>query len=108
MITGTSEADVAVLVVASASGAFEAGLSKNGLTREHIVLSYTLGVKQTNIGVNKMDQKTVNCSQNRNNEIKTETSRFRQRIGFNPVKTPPVPLSFFPSDNMIEQSKDMP
>ena len=46
MITGTSQADVAVLVVASASGEFEAGISKNGQTREHILLSYTLGVKR--------------------------------------------------------------
>ena len=46
MITGTSQADVAVLVVASASGEFETDISKNGQTREHILLSYTLGVKR--------------------------------------------------------------
>ena len=46
MITGTSQADVAVLVVASASGEFETDISKNGQTREHVLLSYTLGVKR--------------------------------------------------------------
>ena len=55
MITGTSEADVAVLVVASAFGEFDVGPSENGETRDHILLSYTLGVRQMNVGVNKMD-----------------------------------------------------
>ena len=42
MITGTSQADVAVLVVASGVGEFEAGISKNGQTREHALLAFTL------------------------------------------------------------------
>ena len=44
-------------------GEFEAGVSKNGQTHEHILLSYTLGVKQMIVAVNKMDEKTVNCSE---------------------------------------------
>merc|ERR1712194_931311 len=55
MITGTSQADCAVLIVASAEGEFEAGISKNGQTREHAMLAYTLGVKQLIVGINKMD-----------------------------------------------------
>ncbi|EMS16414.1 elongation factor 1-alpha 1, putative, partial [Entamoeba histolytica HM-3:IMSS] len=50
MITGTSQADVAILIVAAGTGEFEAGISKNGQTREHILLSYTLGVKQMIVG----------------------------------------------------------
>ena len=108
MITGTSQADVAVLVVASASGEFEAGISKNGQTHEHILLSYTLGVKQMIVAVNKMDEKTVNYSEKRYNEIKTEISNFLKRTGFNPDKIPFVPISGFNGDNMIERSKNMP
>ena len=55
MITGTSQADCAVLIVAAGTGEFEAGISKHGQTREHALLAYTLGVKQMIIGVNKMD-----------------------------------------------------
>ena len=43
MITGTSQADCAVLIVASSTGEFEAGISKNGQTREHALLAFTLG-----------------------------------------------------------------
>merc|ERR1712166_1177605 len=35
MITGTSQADAAVLMIASGEGEFEAGFSKDGQTREH-------------------------------------------------------------------------
>ena len=67
---GTSQADVAVLVIASASGEFEAGISKNGQTRENIPLSYTLGIGWMIVAVNKMDEKTVNCSEKRSNETR--------------------------------------
>ena len=53
MITGTSQADCAVLIVTAGVGEFEAGLSKNGQTCEHALLAYTLGVKQHIVGVNK-------------------------------------------------------
>eukprot|EP00796_Vickermania_ingenoplastis_P009888 gene9888-biopygen7037 len=35
MITGTSQADAAVLMIDSTQGGFEAGISKDGQTREH-------------------------------------------------------------------------
>lgn len=44
-----------MLIVASGVGEFEAGISKDGQTREHALLAYTLGVKQLLVGVNKMD-----------------------------------------------------
>merc|ERR1712177_148331 len=58
MITGTSQADVAILVIASGEGEFEAGISKNGQTREHALLAFTLGVRQMIVLINKMDDKS--------------------------------------------------
>jgi elongation factor 1-alpha len=55
MITDTSQADVAMLVVSSAKGEFEAGISEQGQTREHALLAYTLGIKQMLVLINKMD-----------------------------------------------------
>ena len=70
MITGTSQADCAILMIASPQGEFEAGISKEGQTREHALLSFTLGVKQMIVCMNKMDDKTVSYNQERYEEIK--------------------------------------
>uniref|UniRef100_A0A8I5TEG6 Tr-type G domain-containing protein n=1 Tax=Pongo abelii TaxID=9601 RepID=A0A8I5TEG6_PONAB len=76
MITGTSQADCAVLIVAAGVGEFEAGISKNGQTREHALLAYTLGVKQLIVGVNKMDSTEPPYSQKRYEEIVKEVIAF--------------------------------
>jgi elongation factor 1-alpha len=55
MITGTSQADCAILIIASGTGEFEAGISKDGQTREHALLAFTLGVRQLIVALNKMD-----------------------------------------------------
>jgi elongation factor 1-alpha len=107
MITGTSQADVALLVIASGTGEFEAGIAKNGQTREHALLAFTLGVKQMIVGVNKMDDKSVNYSQSRFEEIKTEVSGFLKKIGYNPAVIPFIPISGWNGDNMIEDSPNM-
>merc|ERR1712169_146398 len=108
MITGTSQADVALLVIASGQGEFEAGIAKNGQTREHALLAYTLGVKQLIVAVNKMDDKSVNYSKDRFEEIKKEVSGFIKKIGYNPAKVPFVPISGWVGDNMLEKSTNMP
>jgi elongation factor 1-alpha len=107
MITGTSQADCAVLVVASGTGEFEAGIAKTGQTREHALLAYTLGVKQMIVVVNKMDDKSVNWGQTRYEEIKNEVSRFVKGIGYNPDKIPFVPISGWLGDNMLERSTNL-
>jgi len=108
MITGTSQADCAVLVVASGTGEFEAGISKTGQTREHALLAYTLGVKQLIVLVNKMDDKSVLWSEARYTEIKTEVSGFIKKIGYDPEKVAFVPISGWLGDNMLEKSPNLP
>ena len=61
MITGTSQADCAILIIAAGTGEFEAGISKDGQTREHALLAFTLGVRQLIVAVNKMDTTKVRC-----------------------------------------------
>lgn len=108
MITGTSQADVAVLVIDASQGGFEAGISKDGQTREHALLAYTLGVKQMIVACNKMDDKTVKYSEDRYNEIKAEVSAYLKKVGYKPMKIPFVPISGWEGDNMIDKSKNMP
>eukprot|EP00640_Fibrocapsa_japonica_P001850 CAMPEP_0113943390 /NCGR_PEP_ID=MMETSP1339-20121228/23218_1 /TAXON_ID=94617 /ORGANISM="Fibrocapsa japonica" /LENGTH=446 /DNA_ID=CAMNT_0000948247 /DNA_START=88 /DNA_END=1428 /DNA_ORIENTATION=+ /assembly_acc=CAM_ASM_000762 len=108
MITGTSQADVALLVVASGVGEFEAGISKDGQTREHALLAFTLGVKQMIVGINKMDDGSVMYGEGRYEEIKTEVSAYLKKVGYKPPKIPFVPISGWVGDNMIEKSPNMP
>jgi len=107
MITGTSQADCAVLIVASSTGEFEAGISKNGQTREHALLAYTLGVKQLIVGVNKIDNTEPPYSQDRFNEISKEIGAYVKKVGYNPKSVAIVPISGWHGDNMIEESKNM-
>jgi len=107
MITGTSQADCAVLIVAAGTGEFEAGISKNGQTREHALLAFTLGVKQLIVAVNKMDSTEPPFSQSRFEEIQKEVSTYIKKIGYNPAAVAFVPISGWHGDNMLEHSSNM-
>jgi elongation factor 1-alpha len=119
MITGTSQADCALLMIASGVGEFEAGYAKTGQTREHALLAFTLGVKQIIVCINKMDDKSVAYSQKRYEEIKDEVGKFLVKVGYQVYKqdkatkkitewlVPFVPISGWVGDNMIERSDKM-
>merc|ERR1711931_605665 len=107
MITGTSQADCAILIIAASTGEFEAGISKNGQTREHALLAYTLGVKQMIVGVNKMDNTEPPYSETRFNEIKKEVESYVKKVGYVPKAVAFVPISGWHGDNMIEASTNM-
>eukprot|EP00995_Heteronema_vittatum_P008728 NODE_396_length_1409_cov_339.470588_g292_i0.p1 GENE.NODE_396_length_1409_cov_339.470588_g292_i0~~NODE_396_length_1409_cov_339.470588_g292_i0.p1 ORF type:complete len:462 (+),score=-34.79 NODE_396_length_1409_cov_339.470588_g292_i0:25-1386(+) len=105
MITGTSQADVCILVVASGQGEFEAGIGKDGQTREHALLAYTMGIKQCVLAVNKMD--SCNWSESRFNEICAEVGKYLQKVGFKKEDIQMVPYSGFHGDNMLEKSENL-
>jgi len=107
MITGTSQADCGVLIVAAGTGEFEAGISKNGQTREHALLAYTLGVKQLIVAVNKMDSTAPAYSGARFDEIQKEVSGFIKKVGYNPAGVAFVPISGWHGDNMLQTSSNM-
>jgi elongation factor 1-alpha len=99
MITGASQADAAVLVVAANDGVMPQ-------TKEHMFLSMTLGIKQIIIGINKMDMEDY--SEDRFNEVKEEVSVLLKSIGRNPAETTFIPLSAFEGDNITESSSNTP
>ncbi|KAJ7975099.1 Elongation factor 1-alpha [Quillaja saponaria] len=109
MITGTSQADCAVLIIDSTTGGFEAGISKDGQTREHALLAFTLGVKQMILLLQQgtMDATTPKYSKARYDEIVKEVSSYLKKVGYNPDKIPFVPISGFEGDNMIERSTNL-
>jgi len=108
MVTGASQADAAVLFVSGKRGEFEAGIGPGGQTREHAFLAYTLGVNQLVVAINKMDDPSVNWSQDRYTEIKNEISRMLKMVGYNVEKIPFVPTSGWTGDNLVKPSAKMP
>ncbi|HDN63040.1 translation elongation factor EF-1 subunit alpha [Candidatus Bathyarchaeota archaeon] len=108
MVTGASQADGAILLVSAKRGEFEAGIGPGGQTREHAFLAFTLGVNQLVVAINKMDDPTVNWSQERYEEVKNEISRMLKMIGFKVEKIPFVPVSGWTGDNLVKKSDKMP
>jgi elongation factor 1-alpha len=96
------------LIVASSTGEFEAGISKDGQTQEHILLAYMFGIKQIIVAVNKMDITEPPYSEKRFDEIKTEISNCIKNIGYTPQNIAFVPISGLHGDNMIEPTEKMP
>lgn len=106
MITGTSQADVAMLVVPAEAGGFEAAFSKEGQTREHALLAFTLGVKQMIVAINKMD--SCQYKEDRYMEIFKEVQQYLKKVGYKVENVPFVAISGFHGDNMVEKSTNMP
>ncbi|KXB00209.1 elongation factor 1-alpha [candidate division MSBL1 archaeon SCGC-AAA261G05] len=99
MITGTSQADAAILVVAADDGIMPQ-------TREHAALAYTLGVSQLVVVINKMD--LVDFKEDTYNELKDGLVELLSGIGYkNPENFPYVPTSAFEGDNVVNPSEKM-
>ena len=108
MITGASQADAAILVVSGRKGEFEAGMSPEGQTREHLILAKTMGIDQLIVAVNKMDATEPPWSEQRYKQIVEVLSKFMRGLGYDPSKIPFVPVSGWLGDNLIERSPNMP
>ena len=101
MITGTSQADAAVLNVAANDGV-------NAQTKEHAFLAKVLGVKELIVNVNKMDISGVDWSEDKFNSVKEEVSNLLRMAGFKPTDIPFIPCSAFDGDNIFNKSENSP
>ncbi|MCX6652001.1 MAG: translation elongation factor EF-1 subunit alpha [Methanomassiliicoccales archaeon] len=100
MITGTSQADAAVLVVSAIEG-------PQAQTKEHIFLARTLGVNQLIVALNKMDAVKPAFDQKRYDEVKEEVSKLLKGVGYKLEKVQFVPLSAYKGDNATKPSPNM-
>ncbi|ODQ81152.1 hypothetical protein BABINDRAFT_6981 [Babjeviella inositovora NRRL Y-12698] len=91
MISGVTQADVAVLVVDSSNNAFESGFNLEGQTKEHALLAKSLGIQKLVVAVNKMDQQ--DWSQARFDEIRLQLTEFLRMTGFREDQVEFVPVS---------------
>ena len=104
MITGTSIADAAILVIDSGKSAFDAGFFKNGQTKEHVILAKTLGVKQIICAINKLE--LFNWSKERFDYIVNQLNPFFLNVGFEENNIFFIPISGLTGDGLIEHIKD--
>merc|ERR1712139_609082 len=105
MITGTSQADVAILMIASKQGEFEAGWGAEGSTKEHMTLANTLGVKKLIVCLNKMDG--CGYKQERFDEVVSNVKDWLKKKNMY-KKAKFIPISGLQGDNLIEKSTNMP
>jgi len=108
MVTGASQADGAILMISAKRGEYEAGTNPGGQTREHAFLAKTLGVNQMVVAVNKMDDPSVDWSEQRFEEVKDGISGLLKKVGYDPSKISFVPTSGWTGDNLVEKSDKMP
>ncbi len=95
MITGTSQADAAILVVSAKEGVQEQ-------TREHIYLARALGVQQMIVAINKMDATNPPYSQEAFNQVKGEVEKLLKVVGYKDILF--VPISGYYGDNVVKRS----
>lgn len=107
MITGASQADVGLLVVSAKRGEFEAGIGPGGQTKEHAYLAMTLGVPSLIVAINKMDDESVDYSEDRYKEVKEEVGGFLKGIGYKIDQIPFIPTSALSACNLKERTKDL-
>ena len=99
MITGTSQADAAILIVSAKEGVQEQ-------TKEHIFLARALGVPAMVVAINKIDATTPPYSEARFNEVKAELEKILKSVGYKDI--PFLPISGFYGDNVIKRSDKIP
>ncbi len=100
MITGTSQADAAVLVVGAPEG-------RQAQTNEHVFLARTLGVNQLIVVINKMDATKPAYDKARHDAVKSEVEKLLQSVGYKPADVPFIPISAYVGDNVVKKSEKM-
>ncbi len=103
MITGTSQADAAVLVVASKAGANI--LQEQPQVKEHAFLAKVMGVSQLIVGMNKMDE--INYDEKKYKEAQETMLKMLKAIGYKEEQLKFVPYSAWEGENVVKQRGKM-
>ncbi len=99
MITGTSQADAAIITCSAVEG-------PQAQTKEHVFLATTLGIKQIIVAVNKMD--AVKYDEAKYKETVEAMSKLFKIVGVKPENVPFIPVSAYMGDNFKTLSPNTP
>ena len=97
MITGTSQADAAIITCSAIEG-------PQAQTKEHVFLAVTLGIKQIVVVINKMD--AVDYSEEKFNEAAAAMTKLMKSVGAVPKAV--IPISAYMGDNIKVKSDKTP
>ena len=98
MITGTSQADAAVVVISAVEG-------PQAQTKEHIQLAKTLGVEQIIILINKMD--AVNYDEKKYDAARKGVEKLLSAMRYKLEAVPFIAASAFKGDNVVNKSSNL-
>ncbi|XP_073837180.1 translation elongation factor EF-1alpha (GTPase) HBS1 [Musca autumnalis] len=104
MISGATQADVALLVIDATRGEFESGFDLGGQTREHAILVRSLGVNQLGVVINKLD--TVDWSKERFDEIVQKLKVFLKQAGYKESDVTYTPCSGLTGENLAKPATE--
>jgi elongation factor 1-alpha len=99
MITGTSQADAAIITVSAIEG-------PQAQTKEHVFLATTLGVKQIIVAINKMD--AVGYDEAKYNATRDSMAKLLSMVGVKADTVPFIPVSAYEGENIKAPSAKMP
>jgi elongation factor 1-alpha len=99
MITGTSQADAAIITCSAIEG-------PQAQTKEHVFLATTLGVKQIIVAINKMD--AVKYDEAKYKEAVAAMTKIMSMVGIKAENVPFIPVSAFEGDNIKTVSANTP
>jgi len=97
MITGTSQADAAVLVISAKDGV-------EPQTKEHAFLAKVLGINQVIVNINKMD--AIGYDETKFKAVKEDVSKLLKGMGYKVDKIPFIPCSSYKGDNITKKSEN--
>jgi len=98
MITGASQADCGILVIAAPAGV-------QPQTTEHLWLMRTMGVQNICVAINKMDE--VEYSEDKFNEVKEGVANLLKKVGYKPDSINFIACSGLQGDNITKKSDKM-
>ncbi len=98
MITGTSQADAAVLVISAKEGI-------QPQTKEHAFLAQVMGIKAITVAINKMDE--VQYKEVEYNKVRDEAAKLLKTVGFKDEQIAIIPVSAWMGDNVAKPSANM-
>ncbi|VDI73108.1 elongation factor 1 alpha-like protein, partial [Mytilus galloprovincialis] len=105
MITGTAQADVAILVVNATKGEFETGFELGGQTREHAILARSLALYDRNAHLSRRDKVSIyKLSRSICPEILDESDNLLLVAALNCNDVQQINLNHFSVSNNVQQS----